>query len=96
MAIARRLAQNIDWECCKRWTALRKLNVTGTATLAGTLGVALVNGFVPPLESVFTFMTYTSRSGDFSTLIGADIGNGTQFVLDSASATSSKLSVVTG
>jgi len=39
---------------------------------------------VPPLESSFTFMTYTSRIGDFTTLIGADLGNGTTFELDSS------------
>jgi hypothetical protein len=72
-----------------------KLNVTGSATLAGTLEVQLVNGFVPSVGSNFTFLTYSSRSGDFATLIGADIGSGTQFVLDSSGTTSSKLSVVT-
>ena len=41
--------------------------VSGTATLAGTLQVTLLNGFVPDKSgSPLSFLTYASASGDFS------------------------------
>lgn len=56
------------------------LAVTGTATLAGTLDIALSGGFVPNLGDTFTILTATtSISGNFDTIIGANIGNGTVF-----------------
>jgi filamentous hemagglutinin family protein len=46
------------------------LQVTGTATLDGTLAVSTVNGFAPAAGNAFDFMTYASRIGDFSTITG--------------------------
>ncbi|HEX2828326.1 MAG TPA: filamentous hemagglutinin N-terminal domain-containing protein [Burkholderiales bacterium] len=43
------------------------VNVSGVATLGGTLNVALVNGFTPAGSDRFDFMTFASRVGDFST-----------------------------
>ena len=43
-----------------------ELAVGGTATLAGTLSVSLINGFVPPNNSTYNFLTAGSRSGAFS------------------------------
>jgi hypothetical protein len=48
-------------------TTYGTLTVSGTATLAGTLNVALVNGFTPALGASFTILTFGARSGDFST-----------------------------
>jgi hypothetical protein len=42
-----------------------KLAVSGTATLAGTLQVDLVNGYGGNLGDVFTILTFGSRTGDF-------------------------------
>jgi hypothetical protein len=43
------------------------LTVSGTATLAGTLNVALVNGFTPAAGASFAILNFGARSGDFST-----------------------------
>lgn len=43
-----------------------KLTGAGVATLAGTLNVALANGFVPPELSEYSIMTYPSHTGAFS------------------------------
>jgi hypothetical protein len=43
-----------------------KLTVSGTATLAGTLNVALSNGYTPALGASFTILTFAARSGDFN------------------------------
>jgi hypothetical protein len=45
-----------------------KLTTTGTATLAGTLSVALVNGFVPVTGNSFDLLDWSTRVGTFSTL----------------------------
>jgi hypothetical protein len=51
------------------------LNVSGNASLAGTLNVGLINSFVPTVGETFTFLTAGgSRSGIFSTVNGLDIG----------------------
>jgi hypothetical protein len=44
-----------------------QLTVSGTATLAGTLSVTLVNGYVPTTGDTIPVLTYGSRSGDFTT-----------------------------
>ena len=43
------------------------LAVSGAATLGGTLNVTLTNGFIPAINSTFTFLTSASRSGAFTT-----------------------------
>ncbi|HYB99850.1 MAG TPA: hypothetical protein VEC57_12035 [Candidatus Limnocylindrales bacterium] len=53
-----------------------KVAVTGAANLAGTLEVALGDGFDPPVGTTFQIMTFGSRVGDFTTVEGLDIGNG--------------------
>ncbi|MFO0979550.1 MAG: hypothetical protein U0996_24325, partial [Planctomycetaceae bacterium] len=42
--------------------------ISGTATLGGTLNVSLINGFVPNKSDNFRFMTFASRSADFTTI----------------------------
>jgi uncharacterized repeat protein (TIGR01451 family) len=44
-----------------------QLNITGTATIDGTLNVSLLGGYQPANGDVFPVMTYASRSGDFTT-----------------------------
>jgi hypothetical protein len=47
-------------------TGYSQLQVSGTATLAGTLTVALASGFTPTIGSTFTVLTASSISGSFS------------------------------
>lgn len=42
-----------------------QLAVSGTATLAGALSVSLINGFTPPANSIYAFLTAGSRAGTF-------------------------------
>jgi hypothetical protein len=45
------------------------LKVTGSASLAGTLRLTLLNGYVPPNGLEFDFLQAASRSGNFSQVI---------------------------
>jgi hypothetical protein len=56
-----------------------QLAVGGTATLAGTLSVDLVNSFTPAPGNTFPVVTFTSRSGSFGTLHVPALGGGLQF-----------------
>jgi uncharacterized repeat protein (TIGR01451 family) len=44
-----------------------KLTVNGAATLSGTLNVALINSFTPTGGQTFQPLSFTSRTGDFTT-----------------------------
>ena len=58
-----------------------QLAVAGAATLAGgSLNVTLLNGFRPVQNDQFTILTFTSRSGDFGTETGLDLGGRLQLV----------------
>jgi Secretion system C-terminal sorting domain len=48
--------------------AFDALAVTGNLTLSGTLNISNVSGGLTPTCSVFTILTYSSRSGTFSTI----------------------------
>ena len=41
--------------------------LTAAPKLNGTLNVSLLNGFIPDKSEPFQIMTFTSRSGDFTT-----------------------------
>lgn len=45
-----------------------RVAVNGTATLDGALNVSFLNGFVPPLNTALTVMTYNAKTGDFSSI----------------------------
>ncbi len=47
-------------------TQYDRLAVSGTATLGGTLNVALINSFVPAAGDTFAVLTYGARSGNFA------------------------------
>jgi hypothetical protein len=53
-----------------------QLEISGAATLAGTLDLSLINGFEPAVGQAFTLLTHASRSGTFDTITGYDIGGG--------------------
>ena len=53
-----------------------RLQITGAATLAGTLNVSLVGGFLPAVGNTFEILTFASRTGDFATVTGLSLPNG--------------------
>ena len=53
-----------------------QLVVGGIATIAGTLEVNLIGGFLPPNASSFDALTFGSRTGDFSVVNGLTLPNG--------------------
>jgi fibronectin-binding autotransporter adhesin len=55
------------------------VNHSGTATLGGTLDLSLINGFTPGLGDTFQFLTATSLVGNFTSVIGSDLGGGLAF-----------------
>ena len=59
-----------------------RINITGSATLAGTLQVSYVNGFLPSLSQRFSILTFASRTGTFGTILGNDAGNGIRLDTD--------------
>jgi len=71
-----------------------RVDVTGTANLAGTLDVQLLNGFVPSLAQRFQFMTFGARVGLFGTTQGLLIGGGLAFDLDTTDPADLELVVV--
>jgi hypothetical protein len=70
-----------------------EFDVTGTATLAGTLNINLVGGFTPTAGQSYVIMTYDSVSGTFDTVNGTNIGGGLSFSVD-VGATALTLNVV--
>lgn len=60
-------------------TQFDRLEVSGAATLAGTLHVSVVNDFTPSPADTFQILTFASRSGDFAVADGLVIGNGLGF-----------------
>jgi adhesin/invasin len=75
-----------------------QINAGGTATLSGTLNVSEVNGFVPQVGQNFAIITYTSETGNFTTISGlaspvTDSLTATAFIIeDSASGSSVSVS----
>jgi hypothetical protein len=56
-----------------------QLVVAGQASLAGTLTVTLLNGFVPQVGDSYQVLTFGTRTGDFDTISGLDLGNDLRF-----------------
>jgi hypothetical protein len=54
--------------------------VSGTVTLEGTLTVSLVDGYVPDPGDAFRVLTYGTRVGTFTTIVGLDLGGGGSLV----------------
>src|SRR5262249_15996432 len=53
-----------------------RLAINGTASLAGTLNVIILNGFVPPTGTAFSVLTFRAHRGDFDVENGLDLGGG--------------------
>src|SRR5262249_17317990 len=56
-----------------------QFNVTGTASLGGTLALTLLNGFAPVAGNSFAIFTYASRTGTFATFTAPTLGGGLVF-----------------
>jgi hypothetical protein len=58
-----------------------QLNISGSASLAGSLNVSLVNSFVVNLGDSFFIMTFNSLTGTFSSLNLPSLASGLQWLL---------------
>jgi fibronectin-binding autotransporter adhesin len=75
-------------------TKFSQLQITGAASLAGTVTAALVNGFTPTVGQAFTILTASSVTGTFTNSTIAI--NSTEHFAVSYTATSVVLTVATG
>jgi hypothetical protein len=60
-------------------TQYDQVKVSAAANPAGVLNLQLINGYEPNLGDAFDVLTYSSRSGSFTTINGLTIGNGKVF-----------------
>jgi VCBS repeat-containing protein len=72
-------ALNIEFGGLNPGTGFDQLNISGIATLAGTLNISTIGSFCP--EGSFEIMTFASRTGDFTTNNGLNFGGGRAFTL---------------
>lgn len=63
-------------------TGFDRLNVSGAATLDGTVAVVKGAGFDPQPTDTFQFLTSASRTGTFSALTGNSLPSGKTYALD--------------
>ncbi len=52
------------------------LSITGDANLDGVLDVSILGGFVPAIGNSFQILTSASRTGQFASITGSDLGGG--------------------
>lgn len=57
-----------------------QVDITGIASLDGSLGLQLLNGFSPSLNSELSILTYESQNGAFALIDGLSAGTGKSFV----------------
>ena len=67
--------------------------IGGTASLNGTLNITEANGFSPSTGNVFTFLTYTSETGQFANYTGL-VFNGSAALEPAYNSTSATLTTV--
>ena len=60
-------------------TTFGRINLTGTASLAGRLAARLLNGYVPATNRTFQVMSYGVVAGSFTDYSGLDVGSGRAF-----------------
>ncbi len=64
-------------------SGMGQVNATAGATvLAGKLVISAVGGFVPAPGSTFSPVAYGSETGEFSSILGAPIGDGDAYVIE--------------
>lgn len=88
-------ALNIDIGGATAGTQFDQLNISGAASLNGTLNLSLINGFVPAIGDTFAIINFSSRTGTFSTVNGFKI-NGSEHFMVLYNPTSVSLKVVAG
>jgi hypothetical protein len=71
------------------------LNVTGAATLGGTLNITLLNNFVPAVGDTFEILTAKKVTGTFATVNGTKINDSEHFTV-TYNADNVTLTVVSG
>jgi hypothetical protein len=76
-------------------TQYSRLAVANGASLAGTLKIKLINGFVPAIGNTFTVLTGSAVTGKFATVNGLSI-NSTEHFTIAYNATNVTLTVVSG
>jgi hypothetical protein len=76
-------------------TKYDQLNVTGAATVNGTLNLSLIGGFVPTVGTTFEILNASSLAGTFSTINGAQINASEHFSV-SCDTTDCDVTVVSG
>jgi hypothetical protein len=76
-------------------TNFDQLNVTGTASLGGTLNISLINGFVPAVGSTFDILNGSTVSSNWSTINGLSI-NGSEHFTETVNSNDVILTVVSG
>jgi hypothetical protein len=70
------------------------LNVGGNLSLNGTLNVIQLEGFAPAVGQSFTFLTFGTESGAFTTVEGTAIGTTEALSLDTSDSNDLRLDVV--
>jgi hypothetical protein len=76
-------------------TKYDQLNVSGAASLKGTLNLSLIGGFVPTVGSTFEILNAGSVTGTFSTVKGTSI-NGSEHFVVSCDTTDCDVTVASG
>jgi hypothetical protein len=71
-ALGGTLAEQVGWLSGSNATLFK---VNGTANLAGTLALSLLNGYNPTVGDSFVLMTFFKDSGTFSDVTGLNLGN---------------------
>ena len=76
-------------------TLYDQLNISGAATLGGTLNLDLINNFTPTLGTTFDIMNFSGKAGTFATINGTQINQSEHFSV-SVNSTNVMLDVVSG
>jgi hypothetical protein len=77
-------------------TKFDQLNVSGTASLNGTLNITLASGYTPAVGNTFDILNASSISGSFSTINGLAINSSEHFTVTTVSGDEIELTVVSG
>ncbi|MGA2739325.1 MAG: hypothetical protein ABSG65_18030 [Bryobacteraceae bacterium] len=73
-----------------------QLNVSGAATLNGTLNITLASGYTPAVGNTFDILNASSIGGDFSTINGLAINSSEHFTVTTVDGDEIVLTVVSG
>ncbi len=77
-------------------TKFDQLNVSGTASLNGTLNITLASGYTPAVGNTFDILNASSVSGNFSTINGLAINSSEHFTVTTVNGDEIELTVVSG